>query len=203
MHFRPRSKLVLSLTDSWEYRLHCKNMCGLSCWAAFGRGKISPLDQANTTYSLLPVFMTYSSSDPASAIRFSSGWRQSKASWFGLLAVSDLICLYIGIYFGFMPENRVYCDRFLHIPTVFCVFVPLHEHLICYFKVRCCEIHALSLAVLLLNLKHSYVVVRAHSSWAEFREYFRLQVYYLSNIIFSSSSPYVWCLTWHIFWSLV
>lgn len=42
------SKLILSLTDSWEYRLHCKNMCGLSCWAAFSWGKVSPLDQANT-----------------------------------------------------------------------------------------------------------------------------------------------------------
>lgn len=146
--------------------------------------------------------MIWSSSVPASAIRFSSWWRQSKASWFGLLAVSDFICLRNKNFFRF-HEKREFTGIDPYCFLCCWSLAWAWEHLICYFNVRCCEIDALSLAVLLLNLKHSFVVVRAHSSWAEFQEYFRQQVYHFSYIFFSSSSPYVWCLTWHIFLSLV
>ncbi|BBG96330.1 AGAMOUS-like 26 [Prunus dulcis] len=27
-------RFLLSLADSWKYRLHCQNMCSISCWTS-------------------------------------------------------------------------------------------------------------------------------------------------------------------------
>lgn len=131
---RQALRFLLFFADSWKYRLHCQNMCCISCWTtpSWGRSCQFVFDYYLSIFGLykrrmfelllslhskswywlsmiLTCFFSFS------AIRISGGWCKIKACGVGLLAVSKHIfhefSLFVLLFLSYINFSLLVCWR--------------------------------------------------------------------------------------------